>query len=167
MNAEQKEEAIKERFKVYQQRKKLEGLGGWLTYIGLVVIFSPIILIRDIGYIYTPVMRNWDTLDLVLQRIIIIETVISALIVLMWCKIIYLFFTKAYKFPLYFVGLLLFGIGYTVLDAFVVSIYTGNPMFNDVEGLKFIQLIVKSIIFISYITLSDRVHNTFIKHKFQ
>ena len=165
MNAEQKEEAIKERFKVYQQRKKLEGLGGWLTYIGFVVIFSPIILIRDIGYIYTPVVRNWGTLDLALQHIIMVETIISVLIALMWCKVIHLFFTKAYKFPLYFVGLLLFGVGYTVLDAFVVSIYSGNPMFNEVEGLKFIQLIVKSTILISYITLSDRVNNTFLKHK--
>ncbi len=153
-----------------------KGLTGWLLLVGLGVVLSPIRLLIQVIPVYFPIFRDgsWQALTtpgspyyhplwgpLLLGEIIYN---IAQLIVLVF--IVYLFFSKDYLFPKFYVGVSLVTILFIPLDALLVKqILPEIPLFGPTTTAEFTRAIVSGLIWIPYMLFSKQVKATFVENK--
>ena len=154
------------------EAKKLEGLGGWLILVGLVVVMSPIRQIMVFVPLYSQIFfeGSWEELtrpggsayNPFWGPIIIGELVVNLTLFFTWIYTAYLFFSKNKRFPLLFRSLLIFTLCFILVDAAVIKLVLPNEPIFDPETIKEVgRTIVAVLIWVPYTLVSKRVKNTF------
>ncbi len=155
--------------------KKLNGLGGWLTLVGLGIITSPISLGMWIFSTYSDVFSNGnfyilttpgtDAYNILWMPLLIGEMLINIILVAAWLFIGFLFFSKKINFPKWYIGILTFSLIFIVLDAFVIKlILPDEPIFDPDTIKEFSKALMSVLIWIPYMLMSKRVKLTFVKN---
>ncbi len=79
---------------------------------------------------------------------------------------IYLFFTKDYLFPKFYVAVILVTLLIIPLDAWLVKIIIPyEPLFDLETTYNFVAILIGGLIWIPYMLFSQRAKKTFIKGK--
>lgn len=156
------------------KEKNLEGLGGWLTFVGLGIILAPLRMIDQAFLAYSNVFSNgaWTSLtthgsgthDPNLVLILFGGLLVSVGLGLAWVFIAFLFFAKKKLFPKCYISILIFSLG--IMLSFILAINFVSPdesMFNA-KTVKTICLdFGVTLLLCWYILVSKRVKATFIK----
>ena len=146
----------------------LKGLGGWLIIVAIRLIFG---LISSLLLVFSSaiVFMGWSQLTNPdsnfyienLNWIYPIEIGINLIIIFFSIYLLYLFFTKNYKFPSSMICLEFFVIIFNLLDRFITYQFTTFKL-----EIRDIVIITNStlwgIIWILYMLNSVRVKNTFV-----
>jgi hypothetical protein len=147
-------------------------IGGWLFFLATALVAQPLELLVslfDPGSVHYFSMRMWDlflddaALKLYSFRLfLVLECVINSLLFCGSILLIILFFKKRDSFPrifsLYFGTRILF----LIADAVIAEAFT-TPLNNETNTITGVtRLIIFSAIWISYLHVADRSHNTFI-----
>lgn len=152
----------------------LKGLGGWLVLVGLGVVLAPIRQLAALIPVYPPIFTEgyWEELTTVGSAayhplwgpLIIGEIVVNSAIVLVQLYLIYLFFSKHYRFPKFYISLILFSFVFIVFDAWLATfVLPGEPMFDDSTIKEVSRAIGAAVVWIPYMLISKRVEATFVE----
>ena len=144
----------------------LKGLGGWLIVVAIRLFLSCItslflILFSSITFIKLANLTNSIFYIENLNWIYPLEIGMNLIIIFFNIYLLYLFFTKNYKFPSLMICFELLVIGLMLLDQFITHQFTtfkieSRDLFNIAKN------IILSVICISYMLKSERVYNTFV-----
>lgn len=151
---------------------QLKGLRGWLLLVGCGIIIQPFRMGLDIynGYFAN---GSWDLLTDPTSSIykpffgiiIIAESFINMLFVLVGLYLIYLFFSKHYKFPKIFILFIAANALFISAESWFLAWYLDIEFF-DKETIKLIaSALFYCAIWIPYMRISKRVRVTFVEHK--
>ena len=153
------------------QKKRL---GGWLILVGLGVVFSPFRLLMNTLPAYEPLLQSdiWDALtnpDSAAYHplwgpLLIGEITFNVGLFLASLYLIYLFFTRHWLFPSFYIGIVLSSLVFIPADAWLVSIVLPQePMFDPDTTKEFVRTLIGALIWIPYMLMSQRVKETFVK----
>ena len=144
----------------------LKGLGGWLIVVAIRLFLSCItslflILFSSITFIKLANLTNSIFYIENLNWIYPLEIGMNLIIIFFNIYLLYLFFTKNYKFPSLMICFELLVIVFMLLDQFITHQFTSfkiesRDLFNIAKN------IILSVICISYMLKSERVYNTFV-----
>ena len=151
------------------------GLGGWLIPAAISLCITPIMLGISVMRDFLPIFQEgyWDILTTpgseVYHRLwgplIIFEIIGNAFFIIFSIILIFLFFTKSYRFPIlmivFMISIFLFLIG----DFFLgesIPLLASEDDGEFVKGL--FKGIISAMIWIPYLLSSKRAKNTFMKH---
>ena len=156
--------------------KDLKGLGGWLSIVGLSLFFLVFNLLNNI---YTDVsLFNDGTVDSANEVIqgysglLTFEIIGNIALLALAIYTLYLYFKKKVKFPKYYIYLLIANVIFVFVDYFMMSsatVYddTTRQVIDDtLSGMTtdMWQVVISSVIWISYMKKSKRVKATFIEN---
>ncbi|SCB84117.1 DUF2569 family protein [Gilliamella intestini] len=154
------------------KEKELKGLGGWLILVGIelfsyffyigYVIFS-ILNVVDFIDVWTQLLDPYSKMHTIhLGLFILGDMGLNCLLLLLNAYIIFLYFTKSYKFPNFFI---IFSSSFIVFKLIERCWYLFIILPFEFE-FSFIKDIVIAIIYtsiwIAYVLKSVRVKNTFV-----
>ena len=156
------------------EEKNLEGLGVWLTLVGIGIIFSPFTIAIESLSIYPEMFLNQSLSALTTPGtevynpfwapILYGEMIINAGFVFAWIFIAVLFFSKKKIFPKCFIGIAIVNLIIIFIDALAVKLVLPNePIFNAETSGELGRSLILCIIWIPYMLLSKRVKATFVK----
>ncbi len=156
------------------EERNLEGLGGWLIFIGLAIVISPLRILAQVLPVYLKVFSNgsWTTLTTpgteaynpLWSPIILGEIAINGGLLVAWILAAFLFFKRSTTFPKYYIGLLLFTPTFILLDTLAIKMVLPEESLFDAETTKeLVRSFVGAIIWVPYMLVSKRVKATFIK----
>lgn len=154
---------------------ELKGLGGWLVLVGLGVLIGPIRLLITYIPIYKPIFEDgtWEALTTVGSEaynplwapLLIGEMAYNSIMVVASIYLIYLFFSKHYLFPKFYIAIVLISLIFILFDAWIVTkVLPGEPMFDPETTKEFIRTLLGGIIWIPYMLISKRVKATFVEN---
>ena len=157
-----------------EDQDKFKGLAGWLVLVGLGVVISPIRLLISYVPIYLPIFRDgtWEILTTVGSEayhplwgpLIIGEVIYNLSIVAFSFYLIYLFFSKHYLFPKFYIGIVVVSLIVIPLDAWFLSFVLPNkPVFDPDTILEFSKVLVVALVWVPYMLISKRVKATFVE----
>ena len=157
-----------------ENKKEIKGLGGWLILLGIGVVLSPFRLLITTVPVFQEVFSydTWEILTtpglttyhplwapLIIGEIFYNFAIFSASIYL-----IYLFFSKHYLFPKFFMAIVIISLIFIPLDASVVKIiFPDEPIFYPETLKEFVRVLVYGLIWIPYLLISKRVKTTFVE----
>lgn len=149
---------------------KLKGLGGWLIVVAIFIVFTLVLNLFTIGFIVmTLKFHGSDFINQVSDQyipniswILSVEIGLNAILILFAIYLLYLFFTKNYKFPYYMLGYLFTSCSFLLLDQYLCYHYTKLPI-ESREIAKTVKQLIWSGIWAAYILRSERVVNTFVE----
>jgi hypothetical protein len=155
-----------------ETEKNIEGLSGWLIFVGIGIVLSPLRIIASMFPVYKEIFENgsWQILttpgteayNVFWAPVLITEIGINILLVATWIYIAYLFFAKKKLFPKIYIGVMIFTLVFILLDAFAIKIVLPNDPIFDKDTLKeLFRSIIASSIWIPYMLISKRVKATF------
>ena len=155
------------------EEKRLEGLGGWLISVKGGIIFNPLFIIIQTFLICSGLFSdgNWELLtnpgsyayNQFWEPILISEISVNFGFVVLWIYTGYLFFKKKTLFPRCFIGILLFGFFYSLIDALAVkAVLPNEPIFNPDTTRDLVQSFIQILIWVPYMLKSKRVKVTFV-----
>jgi len=155
-------------------KKNIEGLGGWLILVAIVVVFSPLRIIALLLTIYLELFTSgsWEGLTTpgtevynpLWVPILIGEISIHIALIIAWLFIAFLFFSKKKLFPKYYIGILLFTLAFILVDALAINtVLPEVPIFNADTTEEFVRSLIIALIWVPYMLVSKRVKLTFIK----
>jgi hypothetical protein len=156
------------------EEKNIEGLGGWLILVGIGIIISPLRSIALIFSAYSEIFSNgyWEALttpgseayNALWASILLGEIIINGALVIAWVFIALLFFSKKIIFPKWYIGILLFTLTSTLVDALAAkAVMPNEPIFDSDTVKEFGRALIGTLIWVSYMLVSKRVKATFIK----
>ncbi len=159
-----------------ENKNELKGLGGWLILFGIIIILSPIRLL--VTYI-PPILKmfndgTWEALTTVGSEayhplwgsLLIGEIIFNLGIVAAFIYLIYLFFSKHYLLPKFFIAIAVVSLIFISLDAWLVKLVQPNePMFDPETTIQFARTLILGLIWIPYMLVSKRVKATFVEKK--
>lgn len=159
-----------------ENSNELKGLGGWLILVGIGVVIAPIRLLTSFIPVYSPIMKDgaWDALTSpgslayhpLWEPLLIAEITYNLAMVAASLYLIYLFFSKHYLFPRFFIGIAIASLIFIPLDAWVVStIFPSEPMLDPDTAKGLARTVGVSLIWIPYMLVSERVKNTFVEKR--
>jgi hypothetical protein len=144
--------------------KPLKGRGGVLILVGIGVLLGPfysIIHLTDYWSFSNP--ETWAGISTLLLLSIGLEFVILVGVFIVQLFLIVWFFKESSKFPTWFVGMMVFNLGFSILDQVMVSMLATQPVFNDPY---YVLRMLLSFVLIGTVALymfkSQRVKATFI-----
>jgi hypothetical protein len=154
--------------------RELTGLGGWLTLVGLNVVFTPLRNIISVWQVYPPMFSSgtWEALTApgsaayhpVWAPLIASEIIFNLAFIALGAWMIYLFFARSHFFPKVFVGVLIARVVLHFADAYVAHYATPDlPLFDSETGPAFLMTLIFSAVLLPYILFSRRVRLTFAK----
>ena len=153
-----------------QKKEVKTGLNGWLALLGVGLILQPFNLISKIIH-YIPLL-NQNYVVPGLFTIITFEFIIYVIWLIADLYILYLYFKKNKKFPLYFTIYWIVIVIYSFIDPMITSFLdfsvigkqnSLNSAISDGWGVFWYNLII-SIIWVWYIRVSAKVKATFINN---
>lgn len=153
---------------------ELKGLRGWLIVVGLGVVISPVRLLATNVPIFKPLFEEgtWAAMTTegsegytpYLGPVLIGEIVFHSAIFIASLCLVYLFFTKRYLFPKFYMYVVAASLMFIPLDAWVVKkIFPGEAMFDLETTKQFMGTLIGGAIWIPYMLLSMRVKATFVE----
>ena len=154
-------------------QEPVRGLAGWLILVGLGLVLSPIIITFRLVDLYSGVFGSgaWPLLttpgavaynpywkSLVLGELLANFTLAMASIILM-----VLFFRRKRQFPMLYVGFVLCGLLFLVVDAFALGlVMPQQPAFDADTVQNLVRPTLHALIWIPYMFVSRRVRATFV-----
>ncbi len=157
-----------------EEHDKLKGLGGWLFLVGMGVVISPIrglaTTVPDYQSMFTD--GTWEAVTTVgsevynplWEPLLIGEFIFNLGMVVVQIYLIYLFFSKSYRFPKFYIAIVVVSLIFIPLDAWFVSfVLPDEPMFDPETTKVFLGLLIGSLIWIPYMLVSKRVKATFVE----
>ncbi|MBR0574083.1 DUF2569 domain-containing protein [Pasteurella atlantica] len=162
------------------KKKRTQEIGGWLVLLGITIILSFLKIIYFIsqnlypflndGYLELFTSTNSEYYIPYFMPLFIFELTFNIIFLLLWFYVCALFFSKNYKFPKYYIYILLANLGFVTSDTFlsfsVMNGFMPNSEFFDKETITpIIKLIISCAIWIPYLKYSKRVKNTFVEKK--
>ena len=149
-------------------------LGGWLILVGLGVVFSPVRLLMTTLPAYQPLLQSdvWSALTSedspayhpLWGPLLVGEITVNLGIFLASLYLIYLFFTRHWLFPSFYIGIVLTSLVFIPADAWLVSIVLQEqPMFDANTTRELVRTLIGALIWIPYMLMSERVKTTFVK----
>ena len=155
---------------------KLKGLGGWLALVGIGVVTSPIRSLIMLIDSYKPIFEAgmWKTLTTegsdayipYFSSIIVGEIVFNTMLLIASIYLIYLFFSKTYLFPKFYIGIVATSLIFIPLDAWVVAImFPDEPMFDPDTTKQFMGTLMAGVVWVPYMLFSKRVKVTFVENR--
>jgi len=154
---------------------ELQGIGGWLILVAIGVVIAPIRLLVLYIPIYVPIFTDgtWELLTSVESEfynplwapLLISEMLVNVVLVSVSIYMIYLFFTKHYRFPMVYIGLMLFSIVFIFIDAWAVSAVLDAPMFYSETVAELARSSIGAAIWVPYMLVSKRVDVTFVEKR--
>lgn len=159
---------------IAREENKLKGLGGWLIVVGIGTVLSPIRILISSVPTYLPIFKDgtWEALTTVGSEayiplwgsLLIGEIVFNIGMVTVSIYMIYLFFTKHYLFPKFYIAIVLISLLFIPLDAWWVSLMLPNePMFDAETAKEFFRILIGGLIWVPYMIESKRVKATFVE----
>ena len=117
--------------------------------VGISVVTSPIRLIAEYLPLYTEISNNWESLTADdsesfvpgLGAFILTEVTVNALIFLASVYLIYVFFSKSFRFPTTYVAIVVASIFATLGDAWLASRFFSEPMWDGATRAEVGRLI--------------------------
>lgn len=159
-----------------KDQNELQGLGGWLILVGFGVVFGPIRLVYEFGPLYYGIFTDGsfeylttpgtDLYHPLWGPLLIFELVFNTLVLLVSIFMIFLFFSKHYLFPWFYVAVTLVMVVFIPFDAWLGSfVLTDEPMFDPATAGEFGRAIGAIVIWVPYMFLSKRVKATFVESR--
>jgi len=156
-----------------ENQNVVKGLGGWLILVGAGIVINPIRLLVILA-LYLPIFSDgiWEAITTVGSEayhplwgpLLIGEIICNMVLVAVSIYLIYLFFSKHYLFPKFFIAILVASLIFIALDAWFVKLILPNePMFSPETTKEFARAFVVGIIWIPYMLVSKRVKATFVE----
>ena len=156
------------------ENSELKGLGGWLILVGIGVVLSPIRLLVIYIPIYKPIFEDstWEALTTVGSEVynplwaplLLGEIAFNSILVVASLYLLYLFFSKHYFFPKFYIGIVVVTFIFIPLDAWVVTrVLPGEPMFDPETTKEFARALIGVVIWVPYMLVSKRVRATFVR----
>lgn len=156
-------------------QQELKGLGGWLIVMGIGVILSPIVLLYE-GFSLLEFFKQDGVSQLnnpasdiyypALLWFILGECVVNLVLLLLSLYAAYLFFSKHYRFPKFYIGLM---IGYLLVlfaDCVISELLIPQESAFDSETItELAKSALRCVIWVPYLLISVRVKNTFVEHR--
>ena len=155
------------------EKKEAIDIGGWLFWVALGVVLSPIRQFFFLGTTYPTFFTDgsWEALTLpgsesyipYFGAFLISEILINVAMIIGGLYLIYLFFNKKSNLPKWYLGLALFSTVFIIIDAYVVSLLVSGVEAFDSETMKEIARSFASLIIWSpYLIYSQRSKDTFV-----
>lgn len=155
---------------------ELKGLDGWLIWVGISVIITPIRLLpnffTEAELVWTSVSWNFlfnpevESILRLTSYLLIFEFTYGTILMGLLLVQIYLFFTKHKKFPAFFIGILILFLIFKPIDSLLVNyLYPGESIFNAEAVFSYLYNSIYAMIWIPYMLRSKRVKNTFVFSK--
>ena len=147
-----------------KSKKPVKGRGGVLILVGIGVLLSPFYTIGALpGYWEFSNPETWAGISTPLLLVMGVEVVILVGVFIVQLLLIAWFFKESSKFPTWLVGLMVFGLGFNILDQVMVSMIVTQPVFNDpYQVLRLLLRFVMIGTVALYMFNSQRVKATFI-----
>jgi len=156
------------------EKENPKGLGGWLILVGISVVISPIITINEFYVSIEPLLNEevWDALTSdesetyhpLLGSFLIGEIIVNFCVVVLEIYVIYLFFSKHYLFPKYYITIILLTLIIPLLDKWAFSIIIEDVEIFDYEtSITASRSLLYALIWVPYILISKRVKATFVE----
>ena len=151
-------------------------IGGWLILVGIGIVLSAVQLFISTITTYFPIFADgtWSAITTQSSEfyhplwgpVLLGEILFNFGKVAVLLYMIYLFFSKDYLFPKFYVGVMVVTLIFIPFDAWLVKIILPNePMFDPDTSLAFFTTLISSLIWIPYLLFSKRATGTFIKGK--
>lgn len=156
-------------------KKELKGLGGWLILVGIGVVTTPILMVRDL--LSSLELFRGDDLKIFIESnsefynpqflyFVYGETIVNVLMLIAAIYAFYLFFAKHYRFPKFYIGLTSCYFIVLLLDTVILGkIFPEIEQFDEDTIKELVKSLMRICIWIPYLLLSVRVKNTFIEKK--
>ncbi len=156
------------------ENEKPNGLRGWLILPAIFLVTTPFnigaTLVRD----FLPIFRDggWALFTTPGSEFyhpywapgITLEVVGNILLIVFSVTLIFLFFSKSYRFPLLFIIFISANFIFVLCDTFLAYSIPALEARNDPGVLKeLIRSVVYAAVWIPYFLISKRVKNTFVK----
>jgi hypothetical protein len=155
------------------EEKNLEGISGWLILVAMGIIITPIKLIMLMMTTYPEIFSTgvWEVLTTqgsevyspLWASIIIGEILINSGMLLVWLYIAYLFFSKKFAFPKWYISLAVFTLVAVIADAFAIKlVLSSEPVFDPDTIKELTRSLFVVAVWVPYMLISKRVKATFI-----
>jgi hypothetical protein len=152
---------------------ELRGIRGWLILVAIGVLVNPIRLLATYFPIYARLFTDgsWQALTTVGSEaynplwspLLMGEIIFNSGMVAVSAYLIYLFFSKHYLFPRFYIGIVAVSLVFIPLDAWLVSLVLPNePMFDLGTAKEFAKTLFGGLIWVPYMLISKRVKATFV-----
>ncbi|MBL25371.1 MAG: hypothetical protein CMM48_15925 [Rhodospirillaceae bacterium] len=151
-----------------EDKKDLQGLGGWLVLVGLGLVLTPIRLIYSLVTDHLPLFESnaWQNVTAVhplLPSLLWGEIILNLGMVLVSLYLLYLFFATKKQFPKIYIGLVVFALVFILTDALIVQSILPNDQ-TDADTIKeIVRIAIMVAIWVPYMLRSKRVKATFIR----
>lgn len=157
------------------EQEKGKPIGGWLLLVGFGVFLRPVYLIFSLLPMYKEMFLSgqWEMIRTVGRMtygpyfipFIYAELLINIILILFSFYLIYLFVTKDYRFPKYFIILALGSLAFILIDAWIGGVILGEEPFDPETKREAIRATIYAAIWVPYMLISKRVKETFVNHK--
>lgn len=157
------------------EEKKLEGIRGWLIFIALGIIVSPIRIVATTIQSFMELFKSgaWDVLTTpgteayhpLWAPVLIGETFLNAALFVGWLYMGYRFFTKSRAFPKWYIAIALFTLGFVIIDSWAVQMLLPEQrIFSDPDTLsELARALFMVVVWVPYMLVSKRVKATFVR----
>ncbi len=156
--------------------KELKGLGGWLILICLGLIFTPLRLMFSLFNDFAPIFLDnyWEILTTpgaeayhyLWGPLIISELITNFALIVFSLYLLFLYFTKSYRFPKLMIIFYIINLFILVGDYIFANMI---PEIANDANLETVQEIIRAVaatlIWVPYFLKSQRVKNTFVKEE--
>lgn len=159
-----------------EDENKLKGLGGWLILVGIGVVISPLRQLVELVPMYGGLIADGSIEALSVPgsefytpwffTFLVGEMAINLLVFLAGLWLIYLYFAKHYLFPKVYIALVVFSLGFILLDAWVVTLIFPDMQMLDPETLREVARSTFALcVWVPYMLVSRRVALTFVEKR--
>ena len=157
-----------------EDKKELKGLGGWLILVGIGVVLMPVVIAKDLLTILSFFQNDWEVLIdpdsgvyyPELFYFICAEAVVGLLLLIAAIYAFYLFFSKHYRFPKFYIWLISIFFLVLLSDTVITNIlFPEEDAFQGEEIKELVKGFLRMCIWIPYLLLSVRVENTFVEKR--
>ena len=156
----------------------LKGLGGWLFLLGIGMVLGPIAMINGMRELITSIVQyiNDGTLEAltessseyynpILAILIVEEIIINGCLTLALLYIAYLFFSKHYLFPRYYIILQSASLIYLVIHLSLIYYFANKEVFDRETQISIWRALLAFCIWVPYLIKSKRANLTFVEKK--
>ena len=147
--------------------RHLEGLGGWLTLIGISLVLSPLLMLSTIAKSDLPMLLDAKYQPFLekhtaIHMLILFEVATNLCFIAVLGALNYLFFKKKRSFPTYMILYLAFHVVFLCGDAVAAYVISPATQGSAESVSSTIRTVVSAAVWVPYFLISRRVKATFV-----
>ena len=155
--------------------RDLNAIGGWLIFLGIGRILSPIVILQTIFLTYLPIFTNGSleklsqtgnaAYSMLWKPTMMFELGVNIILLIFAVILLFSFFGRKKWFPKIFICLSMITIIFAIIDAVLITqIQSSLSLGLNINPVtQIISPVVIGAIWIPYLIISNRVKNTFVK----